>query len=1185
MCDCVSAPATSFKMGFKRNRKAKTGRNKGKKMRDPNSKGTEKEGFDVETTAEPALPEESSSAPASTPMSEPAPAPAPPAPAPAVEEAAAAAAPAPAPAPAPAEAATEETESAATPKSAPEPSAEPAAEVSAEPAPEPAMPEPVPAAASPAVAAPAPAVANPIPTPASVSASSGAGFFCFNPPFAIPATPIILPKTTSNKEDKENDKEGKLVAARNEENAKVSGMNDDGSSDKRRQYTADQWSPQNPDGKKKYDRKFLMELRSDPQSQKKPDGLPEIEVVLKDGNKKAMQNNFTNEFSPAGFISSRGSRGPPPKRNSQQGNKPKPGKPPVVHLSLSLREDVKLHESENAWKPGILVPNQDESDAKTQDLNKKVRGILNKLTPEKFDKLVGQVQNLPIDTPEKLTGVIDLVFDKAVDEPSFSVAYAKMCSELRTKDVQGASFRKILITRCQQEFEKNKEAELAQREIKLKEIEKQPDPEKKKELTLMYEEEERKVRMKSVGNIRFIGELYKLGMLTGAIMLRCVSALLQKEDEESYECLCKLLTTIGKKLEQELGDVLGPFFDKMEDLADKKRRGRNVSSRVRFMLQDCIDLRSHKWIPRRDDSNPKTMTEISKEAERETLETNLLLSQPNTPRKDDRGRMGGRGMDSRGGRGGSMASDNDGWKTAAPRSRPIDVSKLSKGIILQPESSTTLGSPSTFSKWGVGSGSSATRDPKSLRPNVISSNPYGALSEKPMFNNADRKTPLSGPASKDRSMGGERGPSSRSSSQHRMGSQPASRDSSVARGKLEDERRNRVPTPSSLTDSSPSDDQPSGEARGEGPVCKIKRVEDPAELERFTKNIFLEFQGHKNMEEAQLAVMDYFDWTNIGAFNREILTLTLDHSQGHQLVSQFLAHLIKVNYMKKEHFFSGFAEFLELCPDLIIDYPKLWIHVGDLIGHFLLTEAVTFKDLAEPMKVLKGSKDAGLLLKNIIQVLVKERGPSWIRDHWEKCGVTWSDFLAAEDVSDFVKENKFESFSGGAQASRSEMTQAEIQAKILELLRSEVSFDAVQEWIQCNVGDRTKEPAFIRALMTAICKNAIIEAQSNKLTLNDVKLRQDKLLLRYVDNKEDLELQCLYAVQALIMQLDYPQGLILSIFNTLWEDNLISTEAFLAWFESNDPQESEGRGVCKKSLASFQTLLAEAEVDEEEEHP
>lgn len=41
----------------------------------------------------------------------------------------------------------------------------------------------------------------------------------------------------------------------------------------------DQWSPVNPEGKKAYDRTFLLELQHNPASQKKPDGLPNLEVV------------------------------------------------------------------------------------------------------------------------------------------------------------------------------------------------------------------------------------------------------------------------------------------------------------------------------------------------------------------------------------------------------------------------------------------------------------------------------------------------------------------------------------------------------------------------------------------------------------------------------------------------------------------------------------------------------------------------------------------------------------------------------------------------------------------------------------------------------------------------------------------------------------------------------------------
>ena len=47
-----------------------------------------------------------------------------------------------------------------------------------------------------------------------------------------------------------------------------------------------------------------------------------------------------------------------------------------------------------------------------QELYKKVRGVLNKLTPQKFNTLVSQVRDLPIDTSERLQGVINLVFEK-----------------------------------------------------------------------------------------------------------------------------------------------------------------------------------------------------------------------------------------------------------------------------------------------------------------------------------------------------------------------------------------------------------------------------------------------------------------------------------------------------------------------------------------------------------------------------------------------------------------------------------------------------------------------------------------------------------------------------------------------------------------------------------------------------
>lgn len=103
---------------------------------------------------------------------------------------------------------------------------------------------------------------------------------------------------------------------------------------------------------------------------------------------------------------------------------------------MSLNDDVQLSKAEKAWKPSVKkvtrgrVDEPEEEDpeqAKTRELFKRLRSILNKLTPQKFQELMKQVTELTIDTEERLKGAIDLIFEKAISEPNFSVAYANMC--------------------------------------------------------------------------------------------------------------------------------------------------------------------------------------------------------------------------------------------------------------------------------------------------------------------------------------------------------------------------------------------------------------------------------------------------------------------------------------------------------------------------------------------------------------------------------------------------------------------------------------------------------------------------------------------------------------------------------------------------------------------------------------
>ena len=68
-------------------------------------------------------------------------------------------------------------------------------------------------------------------------------------------------------------------------------------------------------------------------------------------------------------------------------------------------------------------------------------------------------------------------------------------------------------------------------------------------------EQEFRVRRRSLGNVRFIGELYKLQLLTEPIMHDCVIKLLESSDQESLECMCRLMTTVGQRLDVERAKV------------------------------------------------------------------------------------------------------------------------------------------------------------------------------------------------------------------------------------------------------------------------------------------------------------------------------------------------------------------------------------------------------------------------------------------------------------------------------------------------------------------------------------------------------------------------------------------------------------------------------------------------------
>ncbi|KAM7400638.1 hypothetical protein PAMA_005028 [Pampus argenteus] len=611
-----------------------------------------------------------------------------------------------------------------------------------------------------------------------------------DPAPVAPAEPPaeVADETWEEKEDKQNtepDRPSPLTEA----------------TEQKYQYKGEQWKPIDPEDKKRYDREFLLGFQFIGASMNKPEGLPLIsDVVLDKVNKTplrpadpARMMSVGPDFTPSylGNLGSRsvgGPRGPPPgPRRSQQGQRKEPRK---IISSMSLSDDVQLNKAEKAWKPSVKkvtrsrpaeeVEEDSTEQGKTQELFKRLRSILNKLTPQKFQELMKQVTELAIDTEERLKGGIDLIFEKAISEPNFSVAYANMCRclmglKVPTTDKPGVfvNFRKLLLNRCQKEFEKDQDDDEIF-EKKQKVLEASKDDEERERLRVELEEARDQARRRSLGNIKFIGELFKLKMLTEAIMHDCVVKLLKNHDEESLECLCRLLSTIGKDLDFEKAK---PRMDQYFNQMDKIIKERKTSSRIRFMLQDVLDLRKCNWVPRRGDQGPKTIDQIHKEAELEEHREQIKVQQQLLSKKDGGsgggggggrmgGNMGGRGPHMQGG-GRNNQPQDEGWNTVPiSKNRPIDTTRLSKitkpGALDFNNQLLAPGGKGMWGSWGKGSSGGtgakpASGDQDSGRPATSTLNRFSALQQSGSLlssTDSDRRVPQRSSSSRER--GGER---------------------------------------------------------------------------------------------------------------------------------------------------------------------------------------------------------------------------------------------------------------------------------------------------------------------------------------------------------------------------------------------------------------------------------------------
>uniref|UniRef100_A0A1A9V1R6 W2 domain-containing protein n=1 Tax=Glossina austeni TaxID=7395 RepID=A0A1A9V1R6_GLOAU len=951
--------------------------------------------------------------------------------------------------------------------------------------------------------------------------------------------------------------------------------------------------------RKKYNREQLMDLRDAKNSRIQPD--IKITSILPGFNLMPAfaLNNANKKFQP--LVGSIGGNSSFSKNYTKQVSNSSTGgahitedSKPMIHVNLSLNQDVQLNEIANAWRPRILLKtNEIDNDPKAksqrekEELVRRVRGILNKLTPEKFDPLVKEIMELKIDTMEKMEAVMILVFEKAIDEPNFSVCYARLCarliSEVKAKDEKMQSgtkthlvqFRNALLDKTEREFTYNV-IDAKAKEQKLKpirdKIQKCKNSHEKVELEALLEEEERKIRRRSGGTVRFIGELFKISILTGKIVVTCIENLIKYPDnEDMLECLCKLLTTVGQKLEQNRLYTLDGVIQRMQAIASKSENTK-ISSRVRFMLQDVIDLRKSKWksAARARNETPTTLDQIENEAKNEEY-YNYSVSLSNagglsggSGKRDDRiSRFGENRLNYNGshsqrgdvsslkrsqhmGSGSHSASGNEGtWHVQTGKgSRPLAVDPNKLGALHNFDiTNKKMGGVQQF-QW-----------PKST-PTAIPSNSFAALSVLDSNKSGSRHktayahTHNKGSTERDRC---DRGLLPRS------GSSQASREHSSSR--ISQPMRNMTTTTSMQKSASHSKyiqssstprlaGKPTSFAAilpGSGSISVScdKRDDDQSiaqyqQLQREHQNVHIACEtGPSSAPEAVFEEPSDADLILIKSVVSEVVENAANSKQVDFLTVTCIERIRQ-------------SQLCSLLYYIITDY----LHLRD-VGPLIVRKILTIHDLwteklrkAESSNCEMGKK----FLKTYLQYCTREIGPSFTRTMFRKFNMKWSDYIPEAEVEKFIQTNKFEFVENDKYhpeidtRETKEKCYARMFDHIEQILKEDANADNVIDYINGNIVDVDK--TFIRGLTTTLASFAIKDSSNYKLDAPCFQKKCIPVLIRYIDSKEERELECLYALQLLVHSLEHPRHLISDLFIKLNEYDVIPQDTFIRWRES-----------------------------------
>lgn len=871
------------------------------------------------------------------------------------------------------------------------------------------------------------------------------------------------------------------------------------------------------------------------------------------------------------------------------------------------------------WVPSIRLRRDVSSSLDRNEITfRTVRSILNKLTPENFSKLSVSLLNVGISSKVILKGIVILIFDKSIDELRYSTLYANLCYRLYheapnfdpppSQPLNGPhhsthrpnTFRRLLIAKLQDEFEN--------RNKKLEAFDSKVGP-------LDADEEEQRILSKRhmLGNIKFIGELYRLGVLHESIMHKCVKQLISKKKKgtmadltEDLECLTQIMTTCGKRLDHPKAKCLmDQYFGRMEVLPKKQP---DLPSRIRFMLQDVVKLRRNNWNPRRAqrDSGPRTLSQIRQEVEemypsnpyhiddcRSNYDHSPKFSARRFPEEFQPSARGERdhspghfikAIPPPNTEGSSGHQDNN--------SRSFDFFDS-----VQPCS----GLPSSG---GTKPRQNVDRVGATVTNGYHSENNYGKLTSNLKIKAAtskhvsnDRYNSISykssPPTPRSRPLFSKLDSNGLSSNGRQTRPHPIDDAIPVQRGWKQQQNRHSPTIRQTNVDAiqAPFHQTPLGKkavVNGYLEKSSSKKVTlSKSDVREITEEMISEFlDSKKSLEETGKFVSELkMQRKLLLTLVSHILFISLSKSgeEKSRVVSLF-NYFITMKVIKKEIFAEGVHLMIDEISEKESDITGIKSSTASLVALLLVEELTSLREVADP---LTGGVLFPLFLL-ILKQVSKLKSEEALVEVFKDSNIDMAKMLpeASQEKESMVAilEGKQLLFL---------FPLAEIELKLTNQISQNASPTSIYKWVKENVNsDLHTNPEFVNVLVSCclehVTRNSSLSAEYPINLPKEVKEKERHLLSeikpvlrKFLDENHKLQLHALYAAQVFCHNKGFPKGLLLRLFNSMYEDDIIDEEVFFSWKEDmNDSYPGKGKALFQ--VNTWLKWLHEAETDDED---